>query len=95
MPHLRADLDDRLVHLGLDLIAEDRWTRCEELRNVGAEVTRGGIDDLKLFLDAGREGVIHGPGPRPYDRPLDRFVLNVGRNGGGNRLFPVAQPCRV
>jgi len=56
---LRADLDDRLMHLTLDLIAEGRRAFREELGHVRPKLPCGGIDDLKFFLDADGEGVIH------------------------------------
>src|SRR5262249_2637240 len=56
---LGADFDDRLVQLALDLIAERRRRRAEQLRDVRAELPRVGIDDLEFFFDADREGVAH------------------------------------
>ena len=56
---LRADLDDRLVHLALDVIAERRRARGEQLRHVGPQLPRVRVDDLELFLDTDREGVMH------------------------------------
>ena len=55
----RADLDDRLVHLALDLVAERRRSRREQLADVRAQLPRGGVDDLELFLDADGEPVGH------------------------------------
>ena len=51
-----ANLDDRLMHLALDVIAECGRTRREQLRDMGPQFPRCGIDDLKLFLDADGEG---------------------------------------
>ena len=56
---LGADLDDRLVHLALDLIAERGRARREQLGDVRAQLPGGGIDDLEFFLDADGEGVSH------------------------------------
>src|SRR5207245_9028412 len=56
---LRAHLDDRLVHLALDRVAERRRARGQELLHVRAQLPRRGIDDLQLLLDADREGVLH------------------------------------
>ena len=58
---LGADLDDRLVHLALELIAEGRGARRQQLGNVRSQLPRVGVDDLEFFLDADgeREPVIH------------------------------------
>ena len=66
---LRADLDDRLVHLALDLIAERRRARREQLGDVRAQLPGLGIDDLELFLDADGEAVCH----------LFRMILSASR----------------
>ena len=55
---LRADLDDRLVELALDLIAE-RGARRQQLGHVRAQLPGLGVHDLELFLDADGEGVRH------------------------------------
>src|SRR4029079_7840287 len=55
---LRADLDDRLMQLALELIAE-RMAGVEQLRHVRAQLPRRRIDDLELLLDADGEGVRH------------------------------------
>src|SRR6476620_2739195 len=52
----RADLDHRLVHLALDLVVQPLFTLGEELLNVGPQLARLRVDDLKLFLDAEGEG---------------------------------------
>ena len=46
------DLDDRLMHLALDLIFQTEGSLGENLLNMRLHVARLGIDDLKLFLDA-------------------------------------------
>ena len=57
---LGADLDDRLVHLALDLIAEAPGALdVEQLGDVRAQLPRVGIDDLEFFLDADGERVLH------------------------------------
>ncbi len=56
---LRADLDDGLVELALDLIAQDRGARRQELADMRTQLPGGGIDDLKLLFDADREAVAH------------------------------------
>jgi hypothetical protein len=55
---LRADLDDRLVELALDLIAERRARR-EQLRHVRPQLPGLRVDNLKLFLNADGERVRH------------------------------------
>ena len=57
---LGPDLDDRLVHLALDLIAEGGHARRQQLLHVRAKLPGLGIDDLELFLDADGERVLHG-----------------------------------
>jgi hypothetical protein len=57
---LGPDLDDRLVHLALDLIAEGGHARRQQLLHVRAELPALGIDDLEFFLDADGERVLHG-----------------------------------
>jgi hypothetical protein len=47
------------MHLALDVVAERRRARGEQLRDVGSKLPGGGIDDLKFFLDADGERVIH------------------------------------
>ena len=64
---LRADLDDRLVHLALDVLAEGRRARREQLGDVRAQLPGRGIDDLEFFLDADGEGVVHGG---PFGLPM-------------------------
>ncbi|MNL41779.1 hypothetical protein D3C87_1642030 [compost metagenome] len=54
-----ADLDDRLVHLGLDALAEDHAPLFEHDRDVTAKLPRLGIDDLVLFLDPDGEFFKH------------------------------------
>src|SRR5713226_9565613 len=60
---LRAKLDDRLVHLGLDLLLEHDFSAFEDFLNVGAQLARLRIDNREFLLDA--EGVdvrFHSPG---------------------------------
>src|SRR2546426_2637368 len=47
-----ADLDHRLNHLGLDLLAQQHPAFVEELRDMRAQLTRLWIDDLKLFFNS-------------------------------------------
>ncbi len=51
----RADLDDRVVHLALDLGLEQRLALRKHLLDVRLQLVRRGIDDLELFLDPDRE----------------------------------------
>ena len=44
--------DDRLMHLGLDLLLQRHFAFAEDLLNVGAQFARFRIDDLELFLNS-------------------------------------------
>src|SRR5262249_36419774 len=61
---VRADagphLDDRLVELAFDLIAERGGARRQQLGHMGSQFPGLGIDDLEFLLDADGEGVAHG-----------------------------------
>jgi hypothetical protein len=57
---LCPDLDDRFVHLPLDLSAEPHRSRREQFRDVGSEVPGLWIDDLELLLHADGKPVGHG-----------------------------------
>jgi hypothetical protein len=62
---LRADLDHRLHHLGLDPLAEMRPRRHEERVDVALQLTVG-IDDLELLLDPdGEARDVRDPHARP------------------------------
>jgi len=75
---LGADLDDRLVHLALDVIAEGRRARREQLGDVRSQFPRRGIDDLKFFLDADGERVIHeGPVAPPMIARRRRVLMRL------------------
>jgi hypothetical protein len=50
----RADLDHRLDHLRLDLLAEEHLPFLKHLRDVRTQLARLRIDDLKFFFDAKR-----------------------------------------
>src|SRR6266404_1508883 len=54
-----ADLDLRLNHLRLDLLAENHLAFVEELRHVRTQLARLRIDDLKLFLNTKCELIEH------------------------------------
>ena len=56
---LRADLDDRLMHLALDLLPEHWRTRRQELGDVRPQFSALGVDDLEFLFDAEGEAV-HG-----------------------------------
>src|SRR5215471_2973513 len=55
-------LDDRLVHLGLDPLLQDPLSLLQDLLNVGLELAGLRIDDLELFLDPEGEGGSFGHG---------------------------------
>jgi hypothetical protein len=57
---LGADLDDRLVHLALDVLTECRGARGQELADVRPQFPRVRVDDLELFLHANGEPMRHG-----------------------------------
>ena len=58
--HRGADLDHRLMELGLHFAQQHR-VFLEDLRDVGAECARGRVDDLIFLLDAERQaGAVHG-----------------------------------
>src|SRR5207253_9638550 len=73
-----ADLDDRLVQLRLDLIAEGGGARRQQLRDVRTELPRLGVDNLKLLLDADGEAVLHDPCPDdiPRSSPIDAAAVD-------------------
>ena len=50
-----SNLDDALVHLGLDLFAQNHLPAFEDLRDIRTQFARFRIDDLVFFLDAERE----------------------------------------
>ena len=62
LAYLRAHLDNGLVELPLDLIPQRRRARFEQLRDVGAQPPRLGIDYLELLLHTEREAVGHAEG---------------------------------
>ena len=66
---LRADLDDRLVHLALDLLAQHRRARRQELGHVRPQFSALGVDDLELLFDAEREAVHEGDDTSVVSRP--------------------------
>ena len=87
---LRADLDDRLVHLALDLIAERRRARREELGHVRPQVSALGVDDLEFLLDADGEAVHEGD-----DTSVDsRQSAVVSHSPQSESSVPVVSPGR-
>ena len=74
----RADLDDRLVHLALDLVLEPLLPFREHLRDVRAQLARLGIDDLELLLDAEGEGRFW----RHGGKDISQSVRSVGQSSG-------------
>ena len=61
--NLSAHLDDGLVQLGLDLVADFRRACGNQLADMRAKFSRRRIDNLKFFLDADREAMSHGEDP--------------------------------
>ena len=61
LANLRAKLDHRLVHLGLDLLLQRNFAVFENFLNVRPQLARLRIDDRKFLLDPERVDVIfHG-----------------------------------
>jgi hypothetical protein len=56
--NLRAQLDDRLMHLGLDLFFQDHFALGENFLDVRTELARFRIDDLEFLFDADGENVV-------------------------------------
>ncbi len=95
LPHLRdvladagADLDDRLVHLGLDPLLQDEPALLQNLLDVGAQLPRLRIDDLELLLDAEREGGFFHAGRRQASL---RGRAGVARGAAGLRGRPAGR----
>ena len=57
MTNLRAELDDRLVHLRFDVFLQGNLAVIENLLNVGPQLPRFWIDDLEFLLDPESEYV--------------------------------------
>ena len=60
LANLRAQLDDRLVHLGFDLLLQENFAALENFLDVRTQLARLGIDDRKFLFDAEGEGVVRG-----------------------------------
>jgi hypothetical protein len=60
----RADLNHRLNHLRLNLLAQQHFAFFEEFGNVRTKFTCLRIDDLKLFFDTQSELIEHNQRPR-------------------------------
>src|SRR5262249_21172635 len=93
----RADLDDRLVHLGLHPLLQHELALVEDLLYVRAKLARVRIDDLELLLDAERErGPFHpDPGQAfPRGRAGEGPVVlgTAGFRTRGARPFGVSPP---
>src|SRR5712692_2520325 len=58
--NFRAGFDDGLVHRLLDLLDDIRRSRGNELHDMRAELTGGGVNDLKFFFYADSKAVSHG-----------------------------------
>src|SRR5258705_10996099 len=83
---MTADLDHRLVQLGLDLLVQDELTLLEHLRNVRAQLSRLRVDDLIFFLDADRQGWRVHP-----TCLLPKMDLRTGHIGRCDMLLPAAR----
>src|SRR5262249_45009884 len=70
-----ADLDDRLVHLGLDPLFERELPLSEQLLEVRAKLPCLRIDDLELFPDAESE---RGPFAHRRTRAWAGWQANAG-----------------
>jgi hypothetical protein len=55
--NLRAELNDRLVHLRFDVFLQRYLPVLENLLNVGSQLARLRIDDLEFLLDPKGENV--------------------------------------
>ena len=60
--HFGAQFDDRLMHLGLDLLLQDHLAARQNFLDVRSQFPRYRIDNLKLFLNADGKYVIFHPG---------------------------------
>src|SRR5207248_679277 len=56
--NLRAEFDDRLVHLRLDLFFQQDLAALENFLDVGAQLTRLRVYNRELFLDPEGEGMV-------------------------------------
>src|SRR6476646_9449333 len=85
------DFDNRLVHLGLDLLLQRHFAFAENLLDMGTQLARIWVDDLKFFLDPESEDVIrrahvwrknrqNGP-PRNFDE--GRFPTTASSSATG------------
>src|SRR5687768_12308713 len=60
LANLRAELHDRLVHLGLDLLLQENFAALQDFLDVRPQLARLRIDDGKLLFDAERKGMVRG-----------------------------------
>src|ERR1700730_12909058 len=58
--NLRAGFDYGLVHFMLDLLDDVRRSSRDELHDMRAQLTGGGVNDLKFFFYADGKAVSHG-----------------------------------
>ena len=55
-----AELHDRLVQFGLQLLLQNRFAALDDLLDVGTQLARLRIDQLEFLLDAeGKDMIIH------------------------------------
>src|SRR6266566_5991979 len=55
--NFRAELHDRLVHFGFDVLFQNNFATGQDLLDMRTQLARLRIDDLKLFLNAESEDV--------------------------------------
>src|SRR5438876_5154848 len=75
----RAELDNRLMHLRLDLLFEHNFSAFENFLNVRTQLARLWIDNRELLLDAEREGVIFDAHRGTANVPQKRCAVMVDR----------------
>src|SRR5437867_6572043 len=85
--NLRAELDDRLMHLWPDLLLQNHFAASQNLLDMRAQLARLRIDDLEFFLDAKREDVI-------FTRHGSQFPQSLLQASNRCRAT-ISQSCRV
>ena len=97
--NLGAQFDDRLVHLGLDLLFQQDLAALEDFLDVRPQLARLGIDDREFFLDAEGEGVVRGGHVKNKGDLLSRCHPEAGEARRGtsqalNRFRETIRPFR-
>ena len=70
----RAQLDDRLVHLRLDLLLEHDFSAFEDLVNMRPQLARRGIDDREFLFNTESKRVIFHQQRKKNIRRFRRFT---------------------